>query len=63
MEMVLNADPKAIIIDTKKTGRPDMPAIIYGVYEVGVVFPDIVLHEANGEYLAIQSRIGRVREQ
>lgn len=39
MEMVLNADPNAIIIDTKKTGRPDMPAIIYGVYKVsGPIF-------------------------
>lgn len=34
MEMVLHADPHAIIIDTKKTGRPDLPAIIYGMYKV-----------------------------
>lgn len=43
MEMVLNADPNAIIIDTKKTGRPDMPAIIYGVYKVSPVKLSIIL--------------------
>jgi ferredoxin-NADP reductase len=34
METVLKADPNAIIIDTKETGRPDMAALIYAAYKV-----------------------------
>ncbi|KAF2218077.1 hypothetical protein CERZMDRAFT_108623 [Cercospora zeae-maydis SCOH1-5] len=33
MELVLKADPNAIIIDTKETGRPNMAALIYAAYK------------------------------
>ncbi|PIA94352.1 hypothetical protein CB0940_08419 [Cercospora beticola] len=33
IETVLKADPNAIIIDTKETGRPDMAALIYAAYK------------------------------
>ncbi|KAF7187227.1 Adenylate-forming reductase [Pseudocercospora fuligena] len=34
METILRADPDAIIIDTKETGRPNMPALMYAAYKV-----------------------------
>ena len=37
IETVLKADPNAIIIDTKETGRPDMAALIYAAYKVSCV--------------------------
>ena len=32
MRAVLRADKRAIVIDTKKTGHPDLPALTYAVY-------------------------------
>ncbi|KXT05978.1 hypothetical protein AC578_304 [Pseudocercospora eumusae] len=33
METILRADPHAIIIDTKETGRPNIPALMYAAYK------------------------------
>lgn len=32
-EAVLRADPGALIVDTRKTGRPDLVALAYGLYK------------------------------
>lgn len=37
IEAVLKADRDAIIIDTKATGRPDLPVILYSQYKVSQV--------------------------
>jgi hypothetical protein len=33
IDTILNADPRAVIIDTKKTGRPDLVSIAYRIWE------------------------------
>ena len=43
MQTVLRADPNAIIIDTKATGRPDFAALIYAAYKVSTLVGDMLM--------------------
>ncbi|KAF2166369.1 hypothetical protein M409DRAFT_66810 [Zasmidium cellare ATCC 36951] len=51
MESVFRADPNAVVIDTKKTGKPDLVGIVHSVYK-----------ELNAEAVAIISNPMATRE-